>query len=67
MLAAAATAVCLFHTGSFRRRGSHGIAVTELQGFRFVTATNGASAFVCVLCGRAILNTTRDNFSPYFL
>ena len=42
--------------------------LVALQGLRFVTATNGAVCVrVCVLCGRAIPNTTRDGSNPHSL
>ena len=64
-----AAAVCLYHTASFRRCGSHVTTVAVLQGIRFVPATNGASVCVrvCVLCGHATPNTTRDSPNPHFL
>ena len=43
---AAAAAVYLYHTVSFRRCGSHGAAVAVRLGLLFVTATNGTSACV---------------------
>ena len=72
-LSAAAAAVCLDHTGSFWRCGSHGTTVAVLQcflvlhGVRFVTATSGAPDCVCVrimwvcrLCARS----SRTLFRP---
>ena len=53
--AAAAAGVCLHHTVSFWRCGSHGITVAVLQGLRFVTATNGDSACAWVRIMGAIL------------
>ena len=54
LLFAVLSAVYLYPTVSFSRRGSHDTTVAALQGFLFVTATNGASA--CGVCVRAILN-----------
>ena len=56
--AAAAAGVCLHHTVSFWRCGSHGITVAVLQGLRFVTATNAVLLCMCMcayFCGRAVL------------
>ena len=47
-----AAAVCLHHTVSFSRYGSHGVTEAALQGLLLVTATKGASVCVCV-CMRA--------------